>query len=153
MSFEEEWGQLKAAAAMRLNSAGDSGGSGAAKGSADYVVSDDELGDIGHAAFGLFNGLESTGKHAKVASETAGTSLKGDGFDTGAAFTEVIGTWETQVKTLLQACAHISNHLDYTKASKKADDEWIETQLRIVGPVAPEADGAVPASQISKYFQ
>lgn len=79
--------------------------------------------------------------------------LKGHGFDTGAALTEVIGTWETQVKTLLQACAHISNHLDYTKASKKADDEWIETQLRIVGPVAPEADGAVPASQISKYFQ
>ncbi|RPK43429.1 MULTISPECIES: hypothetical protein [unclassified Streptomyces] len=138
---------------MRLNSAGDSGGPGAEKGSADYVVPDDELGHIGHAAFGLFDGLESTGKHAKAASETAGTSLKGDGFDTGAAFTEVIGTWETQVKTLLQACAHISNHLDYAKASNKADDEWIETQLRIVGPVAPEADEAVPASQISKYFQ
>ncbi|MEU9361338.1 hypothetical protein AB0D35_24925 [Streptomyces sp. NPDC048301] len=44
---------------------------------------------------------------------------------------------------------HISNHLDYTKASKKADDEWIGTQLRIVGPVAPEAVGAVPASQAS----
>ncbi|MCX5112108.1 hypothetical protein OOK13_26885 [Streptomyces sp. NBC_00378] len=153
MSFEEEWGALKASAAMRLNTAGGTGGSGPAKGSADYVVSDDELGDIGHAAFDLFNGLEATGKHAKAASETAGTSLKGDGFDTGAAFTEVIGTWETQVKTLLQACAHISNHLDYTKASKKADDEWVEAQLRIVGPVAPGADAAVPASQISKYFQ
>ncbi|WP_405635051.1 hypothetical protein OG543_08115 [Streptomyces sp. NBC_01178] len=153
MSFEEEWGELKAAAAMRLNSAGGSGRSGAAKGSADYVVADDELGDIGHAAFGLFNGLEATGKHAKAASETAGRSLKSDGFETGAAFTEVVETWGKQVKTLLQACAHISNHLDYTKASRKADDEWIETQLRLVGPVAPEADGAVPASQISKYFQ
>ncbi|MFE7372627.1 hypothetical protein [Streptomyces anulatus] len=152
MSFEEEWGALKAAAAMRLNQVGGSGGSGP-KGSADYVVNDDELGAIGSAAFKLFNGLEPTGKHAKAASETAGTSLKGDGFDTGAAFTEVIGTWDKQVKTLLQACAHISNHLDYTKASRKKDDEWIETQLRIIGPVAPDKDGAVPASQINKYFR
>ncbi|KND33732.1 MULTISPECIES: hypothetical protein [Streptomyces] len=152
MSFDEEWGALKAAAAMRLNQVGGSGGSGP-KGSADYVVNDDELGGIGSAAFKLFNGLEPTGKHAKAASETAGTSLKGDGFDTGAAFTEVIGTWDKQVKTLLQACAHISNHLDYTKASRKKDDEWIETQLRIIGPVAPDKDGAVPASQINKYFR
>lgn len=149
MSFEEEWGGLKAAAAMRLNQVGGSG----PKGSADYVVNDDELGGIGNAAFKLFNGLEPTGKHAKAASETAGTSLKGDGFDSGAAFTEVIGTWDKQVKTLLQACAHISNHLDYTKASRKKDDEWIETQLRIIGPVAPDKDGAVPASQINKYFR
>ncbi|MFF2234323.1 MULTISPECIES: hypothetical protein [Streptomyces] len=152
MSFEEEWGALKAAAAMRLNQVGGSGGSGP-KGSADYVVNDDELGAIGSAAFKLFNGLEPTGKHAKAASETAGTSLKGDGFDSGAAFTEVIETWDKQVKTLLQACAHISNHLDYTKASRKKDDEWIETQLRIIGPVAPDKDGAVPASQINKYFR
>ncbi|MFE3385637.1 hypothetical protein [Streptomyces anulatus] len=152
MSFEEEWGALKAAAAMRLNQVGGSGGSGP-KGSADYVVNDDELGGIGSAAFKLFNGLEPTGKHAKAASETAGTSLKGDGFDSGAAFTEVIETWDKQVKTLLQACAHISNHLDYTKASRKKDDEWIETQLRIIGPVAPDKDGAVPASQINKYFR
>ncbi|WP_217228593.1 hypothetical protein [Streptomyces anulatus] len=102
---------------MRLNQVGGSGGSGP-KGSADYVVNDDELGAIGGAAFKLFNGLEPTGKHAKAANETAGTGLKGDGFDTGAAFTEVIETWDKQVKTLLQACAHISNHLDYTKASR-----------------------------------
>ncbi|WP_228925644.1 hypothetical protein [Streptomyces sp. DH7] len=152
MSFDEEWGALKAAAAMRLNQVGGSGGSGP-QGSADYVVNDDELGAIGSAAFKLFNGLEPTGKHAKAASETAGTSLKGDGFDTGAAFTEVIGTLDKQVKTLLQACAHISNHLDYTKASRKKDDEWIETQLRIIGPVAPDKDGAVSASQINKYFR
>ncbi|MFD3907925.1 hypothetical protein ACF07U_34475 [Streptomyces californicus] len=152
MSFEQEWGELKAAAAMRLNQAPGSGGSGP-KGSGDYVVKDDELGNIGHAAFNLFNGLEPTGKHAKAVSETAGKSLTGDGFDTGAAFTEVIEAWGKQVKTLLQACAHISNHLDYTKASRKSDDEWIETQLRIVGPVSPEADAAVPVSEISKYFR
>ncbi|MFE3717819.1 hypothetical protein [Streptomyces cyaneofuscatus] len=153
MSFEDEWGELKDAAEMRLNQVGGSGGSGPGERSADYVVSDDDLGDIGHAAFSLFNSLESVGKHAKAASETAGKNLKGDGFDTGAAFTEVIGTWEKQVKTLLQACAHISNHLDYSKESRKADDKQVGAQLRNIGPVAPGADGAVPVSQISKYFQ
>ncbi|WP_327367700.1 hypothetical protein [Streptomyces sp. NBC_01217] len=152
MSFEDEWAAEKAVA-MRLNQAGSTGGSTPAKGSADYVVADDELGGIGHAAYGLFNGLEPGGKHANAASETAGTSLKGDGFETGAALAEVNRTWETQVKTLLQACAHISNHLDYTKASSKADDEWIEAQMRIVGPVAPGADASVSASKIDKYFR
>ncbi|WP_282689953.1 MULTISPECIES: hypothetical protein [unclassified Streptomyces] len=152
MSFEQEWGELKAAAAMRLNQAGGADGSGP-KGLVDLVVKDDELGGIGHAAFGLFNKLEPTGKHAKTASETASKGLTGDGFTTGAAFTEVIGTWEKQVKSLLQACAHISNHLDYTKKSRKADDEWIETQLHSIGPAAPGADTAVPVSQLNRYFR
>lgn len=152
MSFEELWAAEKAAVTMRLNQVGGTGGSASGAGAADYVVPDDELGDIGHAAFGLFNGLESAGKHANAASRTAGTSLKGEGFDLGAAFTEVNRTWETQVKTLLQACAHISNHLNYTKKSSKADDDWIEAQMRMIGPVAPGADAAVPASQINKYF-
>ncbi|GGP99506.1 hypothetical protein GCM10010215_26600 [Streptomyces virginiae] len=141
----------KAAVTMRLNQAGSSGGS--TPGSADYVVEDDDLGEIGHAAHGLFNGLEPAGKHASAASESAGSSLKGDGFDTGAALAEVNKTWVTQVKTLLQAVAHISNHLDYTKKSSKANDEWIGAQLRIVGPVAPGREGSVSASQIDKFFR
>ncbi len=153
MSFEDEWAAEKAAAAMRLNQANGTGGSTPAKGAMDYVVEDDDLGEIGHAAHGLFMGLEPAGKHANAASETAGTSLKSDGFDSGAALSEVNKTWETQVKTLLQACAHISNHLNYTKKSNKAEDDWIAAQLRIVGPVAPGVDGAVSASQIDKYFR
>ncbi|WP_267241708.1 hypothetical protein [Streptomyces sp. PR69] len=153
MSFDSEWAEAKAVS-MRLNQAPamDPGGPGPQPGSADYIIHDDELGDIGHAAFGLFNGLESGGKHARTASQTAGTALKGDGFETGSALSEVSDTWDTQVKTLLQACAHISNHLDHTKKSRKEDDDWIETQLRIIGPVAPGADASVSASQISKFF-
>ncbi|MCC8477234.1 hypothetical protein LMJ41_04890 [Streptomyces globisporus] len=78
MSFDQEWGELKAAAAMRLNQAGGTGGSGP-KGLVDLVVKDDELGGIGHAAFGLFNKLEPTGKHAKTASETAGKASRATG--------------------------------------------------------------------------
>lgn len=61
-------------------------------------------------------------------------------------------TWETQVKPVLQACAHISNHLDHTKTSSKADDDWIEAQMRKVGPIASGADASVPASRINEYF-
>ncbi|GGV29813.1 hypothetical protein GCM10010293_29750 [Streptomyces griseoflavus] len=150
MSFDDEWASAKTTA-MHLNGAG--GGATAKPGTADYVVEDDELGDIGHAAFDLFNGLDSGGKHAAAASGTAGTSLKGDGFASGAALTEVNKTWETQVRTLLQACAHISNHLDHTKKSRKADDDWIGARLRIVGPLVPGDDGAVSASQIDTYFR
>ncbi|MFF0568680.1 hypothetical protein ACFYT7_13680 [Streptomyces sp. NPDC004041] len=60
MSFEQEWGELKAAAAMRLNQAGGAGGSGP-QSLADLVVKDDELGGIGHTAFGRVNNLEPTG--------------------------------------------------------------------------------------------
>nr|WSW42396.1 hypothetical protein OG296_04215 [Streptomyces sp. NBC_01001]WSW63162.1 hypothetical protein OG513_33870 [Streptomyces sp. NBC_00998] len=80
---------------MRLNQAGSTGGSAPTPGSADYVVEDDDLGEIGHAAHGLFNGLEPAGKHASAASESAGSGLKGDGFDAGAALSEVTTTWET----------------------------------------------------------
>ncbi|MCX5151777.1 hypothetical protein OHB36_34360 [Streptomyces sp. NBC_00320] len=153
MSFEEEWAADKAAVTMKLDQADSTGGSTPPSGSADYVVEDDDLGEIGHAAHGLFDGLEPAGKHANAASESAGSSLKGDGFDAGAALSEVNKTWETQVKTLLQACAHISNHLDFTKKSNKANDEWIGAQLRIVGPVAPGRDGAVSASQIDRFFR
>ncbi|MFD8979463.1 hypothetical protein [Streptomyces sp. NPDC059564] len=153
MSFEEEWAAEMAAVTMRLNQADSTGGSAPAAGSADYVVEDDDLGTIGHAANGLFNGLQPAGKHASAASESAGSSLKGDGFDTGAALSGVNKTWETQVKTLLQACAHISNHLDYTKKSNKANDDWIGARLRIVGPVAPGSEGAVSASKISQLFR
>ncbi len=113
MSFEEEWVADKAAVTMKLDQADSTGGSTPPSGSADYVVEDDDLGEIGHAAHGLFDGLEPAGKHANAASESAGSSLKGDGFDAGAALSEVNKTWETRVKTLLQACAHISNHLDF----------------------------------------
>ncbi|MEU9858740.1 hypothetical protein [Streptomyces sp. NPDC047974] len=71
----------------------------------------------------------------------------------GRAPSEVNKTWETQVRTLLQACAHISNHLNFTKKSAQADDDWIAAQVRIVGPVAPGDDGALPASKISQLFR
>ncbi|RDG38596.1 hypothetical protein [Streptomyces corynorhini] len=154
MSFEDEWRQLKEDAAakssgMRLNGlpAMDPGGprypaSGGTAPAPDYVVQRDDLGAIGHDAFLLFNGMESGGKHAKVESEAAAAALKAENFAMGAALATVNKTWETQVKSLMQACAHISNHLDYTAKSSKQDDEWIETDLK-----------RISVSKLSEYFK
>ncbi|MDT0494963.1 hypothetical protein RM717_31170 [Streptomyces griseus] len=114
---------------------------GAGPGTEDYVVFDDHLGRIGHDAFLLFNDMRAAGKHARKETEAAATSLKSDGFTMGGAIAEVNEVWERQVKTLMQACAHISNHLDYTLESNKAQDELIETDMK-----------AIKASKINDYF-
>ncbi|ARF72371.1 hypothetical protein B7C62_08850 [Kitasatospora albolonga] len=132
MSFEEEWAGLKAdaAARMQLNSAPGRDPDASPTG-ADLVAYDDELGRIGHLAYLLHNNLKADGKHAGSTTEAAGTSLNSDGFETGKALTSAGTAWTKQVGALLSACAHISNHLDYTKASKKKDDDWVVAQLSV----------------------
>ncbi|RPK31939.1 hypothetical protein [Streptomyces sp. ADI93-02] len=139
MSFEEEWAGLKAEAAarMQLNGA-PTRDPGTTPTGADLVVHDDELGKIGHFAYRLHNNLKADGKHAQTTTRAAGTSLTADGFEMGKALTSASTAWAKQVGTLVNACAHISNHLDYTKASKKKDDDWAATQ--------------VSATKISDYY-
>ena len=43
----------------------------------------------------------------------------------GAALDHVTERWSKQSKTLLDACAHISNHLRFTKNQHVADDSYI----------------------------
>ncbi|MFE6493590.1 hypothetical protein [Streptomyces sp. NPDC057748] len=139
MSFEEEWAGLKAdaAARMQLNSV-PTEGPGAGPSDGDLVIHDDELGKIGHFAYQLHNNLKADGKHARTTSEAAGTSLSSDGFEMGKALTAASKAWDKQVGTLVDSCAHISNHLDYSKASKKKDDDWVAAQ--------------VSASKIADYY-
>ncbi|MFD9605373.1 hypothetical protein ACFRFL_03155 [Streptomyces sp. NPDC056708] len=139
MSFEEEWAGLKAnaAARMQLNGAPTSDPRPAPS-DGDLVIYDDELGKIGHFAYQLHNNLKADGKHARTTTEAAGTSLASDGFEMGKALTAASKVWDEQVGTLTDSCAHISNHLDFTKASKKKDDEWVATQ--------------VSASRIADYY-
>ncbi|MFE2979427.1 hypothetical protein [Streptomyces sp. NPDC059258] len=152
MTFEDEWQQQKADVAaqhgssMRLNGVPsyDPGGPhmGAGPGTEDYVVFDDDLGQVGHDAFLLFDDMRGAGKHARTETGTAATSLQGDGFAMGKAMAEVNKVWERQVKTLMQACAHISNHLEYTSKANKVQDELIETDM-----------SRVKASKINEYFK
>ncbi|GAA1297406.1 MULTISPECIES: hypothetical protein [Streptomyces violaceusniger group] len=132
MSFEDEWAQIKSEAAqrqethMRLNQVDGPGGTApspaAQKG--DLSVKAKDLAAIGDAAFKLYQRLDKDGDHAQTTSATAAKDLKDD-FDIGGALSEVVETWRTQVNSLLAACAHISNHLDYTKKAHAGDEHYI----------------------------
>ncbi|MCX5171224.1 hypothetical protein OG616_24815 [Streptomyces antibioticus] len=153
----EEWEQLKSETSeggttgMRLNQLPvDQGG-----GSGDLVVNQDDLGAVGHDAYLLYEDLQAgadiagagANKDGVGTSSQAATALKANGFATGGALETTVEIWTSQLKTVLQACAHISNHLDFTKKLHANDDAKI-------GAVILDSGGAVlPPSQISKYFQ
>ncbi|MDX5568805.1 hypothetical protein PYK79_43510 [Streptomyces sp. ID05-04B] len=125
----EEWEQLKAGAAerhstgMQLNHVPTDPGVGNTYG--DLVAGHRDLEAVGKAAHDLFQDFTTYSGHARVASEAAAGGLKGEGFALGAALDHVTERWGEQSKTLLDACAHISNHLRFTKNQHAADDSYI----------------------------
>ncbi|GHJ35987.1 hypothetical protein [Streptomyces sp. TS71-3] len=152
-----EWEQLKAEAGakhatrMQLNHLAPAAGGG----DGDLVVHQDDLGAVGHEAHILYEDLQKKADIAGAGADDggsgstaqAGAALKSRGFETGAALETTVKVWTSQVKSVLQACAHISNHLDYSKKRHAEDDAQIGTVLRGV-------DGAAePVSKLNEYFQ
>ncbi|WP_405717074.1 hypothetical protein [Streptomyces sp. NBC_00046] len=130
----DEWDQLKAevaaersAAQMQLNQAAASGGGGSQK---DLVVHNDQLGKLGNLAYALREGLRVDADHARQNTFDASIELFNDGLDMGSALTELHDAWSTKVGTLKEACAHISNHLDYSRAQHAEDEVQIATTMR-----------------------
>ncbi|MEU0337297.1 hypothetical protein ABZ261_28860, partial [Streptomyces sp. NPDC006193] len=66
---------------------------------------------------------------------------------TGSALEQTVETWTSQVKAVLQACAHISDHLDYSQKLHAEDDAKIGAVLRGSG------GSAVSVSQLNEYFK
>ncbi|WPO71003.1 MULTISPECIES: hypothetical protein [unclassified Streptomyces] len=154
----DEWERLKTEAAdsrrsqMQLNQAPAASGHG---NDGDLVVRRDDLGAVGHEAFILHDQL---GKQADIAG--AGTGADGAGstlqaasaltshnFSLGTELETTVSLWDSQLKTLRQACAHISNHLDYSKALHTQNDVTIAASIR-------HRDGSAESvSRISDYFK
>ncbi|MFE7514389.1 hypothetical protein ACFU8I_24640 [Streptomyces sp. NPDC057540] len=139
MSFEEEWASVRSAStadvSTRLNQVAPEPGAGGA----DLGVDQDRLGAIGSAAYALHGRLAKDGNHARTSTTEAATRLKGHDFLTGSAMAAVQETWDSQLKTLLDACANISNHLDYSAASHAKEEQDIAA--------------ALSASRIDQYFK
>ncbi|MEK8144309.1 hypothetical protein NKH18_28090 [Streptomyces sp. M10(2022)] len=55
--------------------------------------------------------------------------------------------WNTQVGTLKEACAHISNHLDYSRALHAKDEVRIATEMR------NESEQPMSESRIQNYWK
>ncbi|THA85871.1 hypothetical protein E6U81_05895 [Streptomyces sp. A0592] len=136
---------------MRLNQVT----SGPGGGQADLVVHQNDLGEVGHEAFLLHGQLQKQADIAGAGADGSGSgstlraaaSLKTAGFSLGGELETTVSVWTSQVKTVLQACAHISNHLDYSKKAHAADDEAIAASLR-------NRDGsAVSVSRIDEYLK
>ncbi|MFJ3638149.1 hypothetical protein ACIPRD_00115 [Streptomyces sp. NPDC090108] len=154
----DEWEQLKAQAAerpsthTRLNQLAPDGGGG---GTGDLVVHQNDLGAVGHEARLLYDDIRGQADIGAAGADGSGTgstaraasALKSHGFQLGGALDTTVEIWTSQVKSVLQACAHISDHLDYTKKLHAEDDARIGTVLR-------GADGStVSVSQLDEYFK
>ncbi|WP_175412781.1 hypothetical protein [Streptomyces sp. TRM64462] len=131
----DEWEQLKSeaaeknATAMRLNQLPPEHGGGTPQGG-DLKVHQKDLAAVGDSAFKLFDKLGKHGRDAWSISQTAAKDLTTQGFALGGALDHVQENWEKQLKTLLDACAHISNHLDFTQKAHAGDE------YRITGMVS-----------------
>ncbi|MBD0708134.1 MULTISPECIES: hypothetical protein [unclassified Streptomyces] len=141
MSFEEEWASVRTAStasvSMRLNQVAPEPGGGG--GNADLSVDQDKLGAIGSAAYALHGRLAKDGNHARTNTTEAAGGMSSHGFRTGSAMATVQETWSSQLNTLLDACANISNHLDYSAASHAKEEADIKA--------------ALAASKINEYFK
>ncbi|SCF59787.1 hypothetical protein [Streptomyces sp. Ncost-T10-10d] len=152
----EEWERAKAAvrdrheARMQLNQAAP--GSGAGDG--DLVVHQDDLGAVGHEAFILHGELKKKADIAGAGADKSGSgstmqaaaALKSHNLGLGAELESTVEFWSSQVKHVLQACAHISNHLDYSKKAYAQDDAVIAAELR-------GRTGPVSVSALNEYFK
>ncbi|MCX5109347.1 hypothetical protein OOK13_12550 [Streptomyces sp. NBC_00378] len=161
MTFDDEWAQLKAdaqdrhSAQMRLNTAGPQADGAASGGNADLVVHQDDLGAVGNEAFRIHGELRKRADLAGAGADKdgAGTTaraaaeLHGRNFSAGGELYTTLEVWSSQVKTVLQMCAHISNHLDFSKKLHANDEVEIAASLS-------RRDGSpVPVSELLKYVK
>ncbi|MEW2389370.1 hypothetical protein AB0933_13535 [Streptomyces venezuelae] len=134
MTFEDEWGKARGSAVehqgtqMQLNQVPAEGGGGGK--SHDLSFRRDEIGRIGNDAYTLHGTLQKKGDQARVNTFDASIALTNKGFLTGSALLKVHDTWNSQLKTLLAACANISNHLDFSTAAHDKDEDEIITTMR-----------------------
>lgn len=131
----DEWEQLKGDALarqqssthMQLNSIPADPGGGNPQG--DLRVSQSDLAAVGDAAYELHQAFAHDSDLARMSSIKAGDGLKSEGYEIGSALDHVAEHWVDQVQSLLDATAHISNHLDYTKGAHAGDEAYIAGTL------------------------
>ncbi|MEU3918001.1 hypothetical protein [Streptomyces sp. NPDC029004] len=129
----DEWERLKADAGsrsssrMQLNQVPSEGGGGGQQG--DLKADQQDLAAVGDSAFKLFTDLGRYGRDAWSSSQTAAKDLKTQEFELGGALDTVQDRWEKSLTTLLDACAHISNHMDFTKKAHAGDEYYIASAV------------------------
>ncbi len=129
MSFDEEWATARATAAAHAALRLDHAGAGPGPGTPDLALNQDHIGAIGSEAHKLHSRLQTDGRHAATASAEAAGALSREGFASGAALAKANSRWESQVKTLVAACAQISNGLNYSLSSHAKEEQQLYAEF------------------------
>ncbi|MFE9824183.1 hypothetical protein ACFYSH_18930 [Streptomyces sp. NPDC005791] len=140
----DEWEQLKAEAQertanMQLNQASSQGESGGG-GQGDLAVDQQDLAAIGDSAFKLFEDLGRYGRDAWSSSQTAAKNLTTQEFELGSGLDVVQKKWEKQLQSLVDACAHISNHMEFTKKTHQGDEYYIASRVSSIATLGKGFD-------------
>jgi hypothetical protein len=134
----DEWEELKSQAverqstSMQLNQVDPGTGGSTAPDPDSYGdlrVTQADLAKIGDHAFKLYDRLWREGRVAVPSSDKAAGDLTGQGFALGAGLQHVATRWDEQLKSLRDACAHISNHMQVTKKLHADDEHYIRRQM------------------------
>ncbi len=114
----------------------------------------DDLGDVGHEAFILHGELKKKADVAGAGVDKSGSgstmqaaaALKSHNLGLGTELESTVEIWTSQVKHVLQACAHISDHLDYSKKLHAQEDARIGAEIR-------GRAGSLPVSTLNDYLK
>ncbi|GAA3117225.1 hypothetical protein [Streptomyces echinatus] len=149
----DEWEQLKAQAGqgqspnIQLNHV-DPGGGGSytlPSETGDLKVGRKDLEKIGGSAHHLYDQLWDKARVATPSSDSAAGDLSKQGFALGAGLQHVSNRWEEQLKSLMDACAQISNHMQTTKAMHANDENYIQRQMSSIDALDDGFDERVGA--------
>ncbi|MFG2782657.1 hypothetical protein ACGFY7_33065 [Streptomyces prunicolor] len=148
----DEWEQLKAKHApvgTQLNSVPDGGGTYGPyvtpSETGDLKVGHDDLVKIGKSSHGLYNQLWDKARISIPSSDTAAGNLSKQGFALGGGLRHVSDRWGEQLKSLMDACAQISNHMQTTKKVHAGDEHYIQRQMSSIDTLDAGFDERVGA--------
>jgi hypothetical protein len=162
----DEWDQLKAEALegrqgdathMQLNQyPGDSGPGPAptAPGrTGDLNVDQQDLSRIGSHARTLYDRLWDQARLDNTSVDEAASDLTSQGFALGSGLQHVSNRWSTQLNSVLDACAHISNHMQVTKKIHDGDEAYILRQMSSIATLDAGFDERVgPAGEKNPIY-
>ncbi|MEU8678269.1 hypothetical protein [Streptomyces sp. NPDC048560] len=95
----------------------------------DLNVNQQELSKIGNHAHTLYDQLWDQARLDRTSVDKAASDLASQGFALGSGLQHVSNRWSAQLNTVLDACAHISNHMQVTKKIHNGDEAYIQRQM------------------------
>ncbi|MFI2377790.1 hypothetical protein ACH5AO_22345 [Streptomyces sp. NPDC018964] len=162
----DEWDQLKAealerrqggATQMQLNQYPGDSGPGSAPTTPDKTgdlsVDQQDLSKIGSHAHELYDRLWDQARLDNTSVDEAASDLTSQGFALGSGLQHVSNRWSTQLNTVLDACAHISNHMQVTKKIHSGDEAYIQRQMSSIATLDAGFDERVgPAGEKNPIY-